>query len=139
MKAFAGNPSLFSVTCRLSDSENAVIANLNNVNTASVPFTTNCSVSGTQLQARHVSETLAGGGCSNVTSLAGIAFEQPTRVPPSAGRHVSGHHDYLIVGRYDQNIGNNDKLSVRVHTKAAFRPPTPISEPHLRCSQYQPE
>lgn len=30
-------------------------------------------------------------------------------------------HDYLVVGRYDQNIGNNDKLFVRVQHEAGLQ------------------
>src|SRR5579872_833906 len=109
-------PSLFSVNLPTQRFENAVVANLNSVSPASVPFYNqlfgvwNATPGATRSQ-----NTLAGGGCSNVTSLAGIAFGvgNPCATQLQGGTSQATN-DYLIVGRYDQSIGNNDKLFVRV-------------------------
>lgn len=58
---------------------------------------------------------LTGGGCSDVTTLNGIAFgaANPCAVQVSAGLNAPTH-DNLYVGKVDYNISNNDKLFVRV-------------------------
>jgi len=109
-------PSLFSVNLPTRQFENAVVANLNNVSPQSIPFynqlfgTWNATPGAARAQ-----NTLAGGGCSNVTSLGGIAFGagNPCATQLQGGTSQATN-DYLIVGRYDQSIGNNDKLFVRV-------------------------
>jgi hypothetical protein len=58
-----------------------------------------------------------GGGCSDISPSTQAAFaafaSAPCAVKLQAG--LSAHtHDVLYVGRYDQNIGQNDKLFVRV-------------------------
>src|SRR5580693_7296584 len=68
-------PSLFSVNLPTQQFENAVIANLNNVSPASVPFYNKLfGIWNAAPGAARAQNTLAGGGCSNVTSLAGVAF-----------------------------------------------------------------
>jgi len=109
-------PSLFSVNLPTQQFQNAVIANLGNVSPASVPFYNQLfGIWNGTPGAAQAQNTLAGGGCSNVTSLAGVAFGAAN---PCASQLQGGTSqatdDYLIVGRYDQNIGNNDKLFVRV-------------------------
>ena len=109
-------PSLFSVNLPTQQFENAVVANLNNVSPASVPFYNQLfGVWNATPGAARSQNTLAGGGCSNVTSLAGIAFGvgNPCATQLQGGTSQATN-DYLIVGRYDQSIGNNDKLFVRV-------------------------
>jgi hypothetical protein len=121
-------PSLFSVNLPTQQFQNAVIANLNNVSPASVPFyNTLFGIWNAAPGAARAQNTLKGGGCSNVTTLAGIAFgaTNPCAVQLQGGTSQATN-DYLIVGRYDQNIGNSDKLFVRVQHESGIRPPTPI-------------
>ena len=109
-------PSLLSVNVPTQQFENAVISNLNTVSPGSVPFYNQLFGlwNGTPGIAR-AQNTLPGGGCSNVTTLAGTAFgaTNPCALQLQGGTSQPTN-DYLIVGRYDQNIGNNDKLFVRV-------------------------
>ena len=106
----------------------AVLNNLNsNGLSASVPFYNTMfglynlvpQAGGTQLGAGQdpVSGLANGGGCSDISPSTMPAFaafaSAPCAVQVSAG--LQAHtHDLLYVGRYDQNIGNNDKLFVRV-------------------------
>jgi hypothetical protein len=109
-------PSLFSVNLPTQQFESAVVANLNSVSPASVPFYNQLfGVWNATPGAARSQNTLAGGGCSNVTSLAGIAFGvgNPCATQLQGGTSQATN-DYLIVGRYDQSIGNSDKLFVRV-------------------------
>ncbi|MBZ5570869.1 MAG: carboxypeptidase-like regulatory domain-containing protein [Acidobacteriia bacterium] len=57
-------------------------------------------------------------GCSNVTDLgAAFAAFAPNGTPCAVqvvGNNNAHTHDVFYAGRYDQNIGNNDKLFVRV-------------------------
>ena len=109
-------PSLFSVNLPTQQFENVVIANLNSVSPASVPFYNQLfSIWNAAPGAARAQNTLAGGGCSNVTSLAGVAFgtTNPCATELQGGTSQATN-DYLIVGRYDQVIGNNDKLFLRV-------------------------
>ncbi len=109
-------PSLFSVNLPTQSFENAVIANLNNVSPASVPFYNQLfGIWNATPGAARAQNNLPGGGCSNVTAVAGITFGATN---PCASQLQGGTsqatNDYLIVGRYDQIIGNNDKLFLRV-------------------------
>ena len=116
-------PSLFSVNLPTQQFENAVVANLNNVSPASVPFYNQLfGVWNATPGAARSQNTLAGGGCSNVTSLAGIAFGagNPCATQLQGGTSQATN-DYLIVGRYDQNIGNNDKLFLRVQHESGLQ------------------
>jgi Carboxypeptidase regulatory-like domain len=109
-------PSLFSVNLPTQPFENAVIANLSNVSPASVAFYNQLfSIWNAAPGAANAQNTLAGGGCSNVTTLAGVAFgaANPCATQLQGGTSQATN-DYLIVGRYDQILGNNDKLFVRV-------------------------
>jgi outer membrane receptor protein involved in Fe transport len=108
-------PSPTTINLPTTAFENAVIGNLNaNGLTASVPFYQHMfSLWNAVPQAGTV--PIAGGGCSNVTTLNGAAFGagNPCAVQIAGG--LSAHsHDVLYVGRYDQNLTNNDKLFVRV-------------------------
>ena len=58
-------------------------------------------------------------GCSNVTPALGVAFAAfgPGGTPCAVkiqGGLSAGTHDVLYAGRFDENIGNNDKLFLRV-------------------------
>src|SRR5579863_4750887 len=68
-------PSLFPVNLPTQRFENAVVSNLNNLSPVSVPFYDQLfGVWNATPGAARSQNTLAGGGCSNVTSLVGIAF-----------------------------------------------------------------
>jgi len=137
-------PSLFSVNLPTQQFENAVITKLNTVSPASVPFYNqlfgiwNAAPGGARAQ-----NTLAGGGCSNVTNLAGIAFgaANPCATQLQGGTSQATN-DYLIVGRYDQNIGNNDKLFVRVQHESGIQatytdPLSPAFDVHSTQPEWQ--
>src|SRR5580658_1239575 len=135
-------PSLFSVNLPTQQFENAVLANLNNVSPASVPFYNKLfSIWNATPGAAGAQNTLAGGGCSNVTTLVGQAFGagNPCALQLQGGTSQATN-DYLIVGRYDQNIGNNDKLFVRVQhesgTQATYTDPL---SPAFDAQSIQPE
>src|SRR5579864_7207432 len=116
-------PSLFSVNLPTQQFENAVISNLNNVSPASVPFYNKLfGIWNATPGAAGAQNTLGGGGCSNVTNLAGITFgaANPCATELQGGTSQATN-DYLIVGRYDQNIGNNDKLFVRVQHESGLQ------------------
>ena len=137
-------PSLFSVNLPTQQFENAVIANLNNVSPASVPFYNQLfGIWNATPGAARAQNTLTGGGCSNVTSLAGIAFGAAN---PCAnvlqGGTSQATNDYLIVGRYDQNIGNSDKLFVRVQHESGVQatytdPLSPAFDAHSTQPEWQ--
>jgi hypothetical protein len=135
-------PSLFSVNLPTQQFENAVVANLNNVSPASVPFYNQLfGVWNATPGAARSQNTLAGGGCSNVTGLAGIAFGvgNPCATQLQGGTSQATN-DYLIVGRYDQSIGNNDKLFVRVQHESGLQATytDPVS-PAFNAHSAQPE
>ena len=115
-------PSSFSVNLPTQQFENAVIANLNSVSPTSVPFYNQLfGIWNAAPGAARAQNTIMGGGCSNVTNLAGVAFgaTNPCAVQLQGGTSQATN-DYLIVGRYDQNIGNNDKLFVRVQHESGI-------------------
>jgi carboxypeptidase family protein len=109
-------PSLFAVNLPTQAFENAVIANLNNVSPSSVPFYNQLfGIWNAAPGAAGAQNTLTGGGCSNVTSLAGVTFGTANPCAEELqGGTSQATNDYLIVGRYDETLGNNDKLFVRV-------------------------
>lgn len=135
-------PSLSSVNLPTPQFENAVISNLSSVSPASVPFYNHLFGiwNGTPGIAR-AQNTLPGGGCSNVTTLAGATFgaANPCALQLQGGTSQPTN-DYLIVGRYDQNIGNNDKLFVRVQHESGQQATytDPIS-PAFDAQSSQPE
>jgi Carboxypeptidase regulatory-like domain len=137
-------PSLFSVNLPTQQFENAVVANLNNVSPASVPFYNQLfGVWNATPGAARSQNTLAGGGCSNVTSLAGIAFGagNPCATQLQGGTSQATN-DYLIVGRYDQSIGNNDKLFLRVQHESGQQatytdPLSPVFNAHSAQPEWQ--
>jgi len=116
-------PSLFSVNLPTQQFENAVVSNVNNVSPASVPFYNQLfGIWNATPGAARSQNTLAGGGCSNVTSIAGVPFGtgNPCATQLQGGTSQATN-DYLIVGRYDQNIGNNDKVFVRVQHESGLQ------------------
>jgi hypothetical protein len=135
-------PSVVAVNLPTQQFENAVIANLNTVSPASVPFYSQLfGVWNATPGAARAQNSLSGGGCSNVTSLAGIAFGAAN---PCADQLQGGTsqatNDYLIVGRYDQVIGNNDKLFIRVQHESGLQATytDPLS-PAFDAQSTQPE
>ena len=66
---------------------------------------------------------LSGGGCNGVTTLGTQTFGTANPCTVETQAALSAHaHDYLWVGRFDQNIGNSDKLFVRVQREHGFQP-----------------
>jgi hypothetical protein len=137
-------PSLFSVNLPTQSFENAVIANLNTVNPSSVPFYNQLfGIWNATPGAANAQNTLAGGGCSNVATLVGVAFGATN---PCANQLQGGTsqatNDYLIVGRYDQTLGNNDKLFVRVQHESGQQatytdPLSPAFDAHSAQPEWQ--
>ncbi|HXM68192.1 MAG TPA: carboxypeptidase regulatory-like domain-containing protein [Candidatus Acidoferrum sp.] len=137
-------PSSFSVNLPTQQFENAVIANLNSVSPTSVPFYNQLfGIWNAAPGAARAQNTIMGGGCSNVTNLAGVAFgaTNPCAVQLQGGTSQATN-DYLIVGRYDQNIGNNDKLFVRVQHESGIQatytdPLNPAFDAHSTQPEWQ--
>jgi hypothetical protein len=137
-------PSLFSVNLPTQQFENAVIANLNNVSPASVPFYNQLfGIWNAAPGAGRAQNTLGGGGCSNVTSLARVVFgtTNPCATELQGGTSQATN-DYLIVGRYDQVIGNNDKLFLRVQHESGQQatytdPLSPAFDAHSAQPEWQ--
>jgi len=137
-------PSLFSVNLPTQQFENAVVANLSSVSPASVPFYNQLfGVWNATPGAAHSQNTLAGGGCSNVSNLGGVAFGvgNPCATQLQGGTSQATN-DYLIVGRYDQSIGNNDKLFVRVQHESGLQatytdPLSPAFDAHSAQPEWQ--
>ena len=137
-------PSLFPVNLPTQQFENAVVSNLNNVSPASVPFYNQLfGIWNATPGAARAQNNLKGGGCSNVTSLAGITFgaANPCATVLQGGTSQATN-DYLIVGRYDQNIGNNDKLFVRVQHESGLQatytdPLSPAFDAHSAQPEWQ--
>lgn len=104
--------------------ENAVISNLNtNGQGVQVPFYN--AMFGAYNNApgsRGAQNVLPNGGCDDVSKLAGVNFGASNPCALNyTGATSALTHDYLVVGRYDQNIGNNDKLFVRVQHEAGLQ------------------
>jgi hypothetical protein len=135
-------PSLFSVNLPSQKFQNAVIANLNTVSPASVPFYNQLfGIWNATPGAAGAQNTITNGGCSNVTTLAGTAFGagNPCALQLQGGTSQATN-DYLIVGRYDQNIGKNDKLFVRVqHESGQQATYTDPLNPAFDAHSAQPE
>jgi hypothetical protein len=137
-------PSLFSVNLPTQQFENAVIANLTSVSPASVPFYNQLfGIWNATPGAARAQNTLAGGGCSNVISLAGAAFGTGNPCAEQLqGGTSQATNDYLIVGRYDQVIGNNDKLFLRVQHESGQQatytdPLSPAFDAHSAQPEWQ--
>jgi hypothetical protein len=108
-------PSPQSVNLPTPAFQAAVLANLNTLGLSqSVPFyQTMFGLYNGVSQAG--AKQLTGGGCSDVTTLNGIAFGAGNPCAVSAQAALSAHtHDTLYVGKVDVNLTNNDKLFVRV-------------------------
>lgn len=108
-------PSPTSVNVPTTAFENAVIANLNATGlSASVPFYQTAFGLWNQVP-QGGARQLSGGGCSDVTTLNGVAFGAANPCALSVQAALSAHtHDKLYVGKVDLNITHNDKLFVRV-------------------------
>ncbi len=95
--------------------ENAVIGNLNATGlSASVPYYNKMFGLYNGLSQANAVQ-LGSGGCSDVTTVNGIAFgtANPCAVQVQASPVVKTH-DVYYAGRYDENIGLRDKLFLRV-------------------------
>ena len=95
--------------------EQAVIGNLNATGmSASVPYYNTMFGLYNGLSQANATQ-LGGGGCSDVTTVNGIAFgaTNPCAVQVQASPIVKTH-DVYYAGRFDQNIGMRDKLFLRV-------------------------
>jgi carboxypeptidase family protein len=108
-------PSPQSVNVPTTAFENAVLANLNANNlSASVPFYTTAFGLWNRVP-QGGAKQVPGGGCSDVTRLAGVAFGTANPCAVNVQAALSAHtHDTLYVGKVDVNLTNNDKLFVRV-------------------------
>src|SRR5579872_5859530 len=108
-------PSPFTFSVPTPAFQSAVLGNLNTLGLgASVPlYQTMFGLYNHVNQAG--GKQLAGGGCSDVTTVNGIAFgaANPCAVQVNAALNAPTH-DNLYVGKVDYNITNNDKLFVRV-------------------------
>lgn len=98
--------------------EQAVIGNLNATGmSTSVPFyNTMFGLYNGVSQARAIQVPgSTNGGCSDVTTVNGIAFgaDNPCALQVQTAPIVKTH-DVFYAGRFDQNIGNRDKLFLRV-------------------------
>ncbi len=135
-------PSPTAVNLPTQQFEKSVISNLNAVSPASVPFYNQLfGIWNAAPGAAGAQDTLPNGGCSNVTTLAGTAFGAGN---PCAlqlqGATSQPTNDYLIVGRYDQSFGNNDKLFVRVqHESGQQATYTDPINPAFDAHSAQPE
>ena len=131
--------------------QQAVINNLNSSGlSSSVPFYQAMfglwnkvpAAGATQLGAGQDLNGVANGpGCSDLSAVGAFAAfaSQPCAVQASAA--LQAHtHDMLYVGRYDQNIGNNDKLFVRVEREHGLQASwiDPIS-PAFNATSDQPQ
>ena len=138
-------PSPRSVNLPSQNFEQAVLQNLTNTGFASsVPFYQQMfnlynSTPGYASAQNTVDQT---GGCSNVTSLAGFAgFGAANPCALQLNSAPTAHtNDWLIVGRADVNLTNNDKLFVRVQheqgNQASFTDPV---SPAFNAVSNQPE
>jgi len=108
-------PSPQSLSVPTPAFQSAVIGNLNTLGlSASVPFyNTIFGLYNRVSQAGAKQE--GGGGCNDATLVNGIAFGAINPCAVSVNAALSAHtHDRLYVGKYDMNIGHNDKLFMRV-------------------------
>lgn len=148
-------PSIFSVNVPTQQFESAVINNLTaNGLTASVPFyQTMFNIFNNAPGSAGAANGLPSGadgngvhnanGCSNVTPTGLFAAFAAGGTPCALTYHGGTSqttHDYLIVGRYDQNIGNNDKLFVRVQHESGLQATyTDPLTPNFDANSQQPE
>lgn len=104
--------------------ENAVISNLNATQQGvQVPFYNAMFGAYNNAPGSNAAQNvLPNGGCNDVAKLAGVTFgaSNPCALTYT-GATSAGTHDYLVVGRYDQNLGNNDKLFARVQHEAGLQ------------------
>ncbi len=135
-------PSILSVNVPTQQFETAVLNNLTTVSPSSIPFyQTLFGVYNNAPGSGGAANNLPAGGCSNVTSVAGVAFgaSNPCALTYHGGTSAPTS-DWLIVGRYDQNIGNNDKLFVRVqHEKGVQASYVDALTPSFDATSTQPQ
>jgi hypothetical protein len=123
-------PSPITVNLPTAAFENAVLANLGTTGfTNSVPYyqhlfglwngVSQAGAAALPGGTDANNNVISAPGCSNVTPALGAAFAAfgPGGTPCAVkiqGGLSAGTHDALYAGRFDENIGNNDKIFVRV-------------------------
>lgn len=108
-------PSPQSVNVPTPAFQQAILANLNSTGlSASVPFYQTSFGLWNKLS-QVGAKQLGGGGCSDVTTVNGVAFGAANPCAVNVQAALSAHtHDRLFVGKVDVNLTHNDKLFVRV-------------------------
>lgn len=138
-------PSIFSVNVPTTAFESAVNSNLTSLGlSSSVPFYQNIwNIYSAAPGSSAAANIIPGGGCSNVTTLAGITFgaSNPCALQYHGGTSQTTN-DYLLVGRVDVNLTNNDKMFLRVQHESGLQatytdPLTPAFDAHSQQPEWQ--
>ena len=129
-------PSLFSVNIPTQQFETATINNLNSLGLSnSVSYYQNLfNIWNNSSGASRATNTLLpgadptgaanGNGCANIVASGAFAAFGAGGTPCALTYHGGTSqvtHDYLLVGRYDMNIGNNDKLFIRAQHESGLQ------------------
>ena len=150
-------PSLFSVNVPTQQFENATINNLNSLGLgSSVPFyQTMFNIYNNAPGSAGAQNILPAGadangvananGCSNISPVGAFAAFGAGGAPCALTYHGGTSqvtHDYLLVGRYDQNLGANDKLFIRAQHESGLQasytdPLTPSFDAHSSQPEWQ--
>jgi Carboxypeptidase regulatory-like domain len=121
--------------------QSAVLGNLNATGlSASVPFyQTMFGLYNRVSQAG--AKQVSGGGCSDVTTLNGIAFGAANPCAVQVQAALQAHtHDRLYVGKVDFNLTNSDKLFVRVENEHGLQATyTDGIDPAFNATSDQPQ
>lgn len=109
-------PSPLPVNVPTPAFQSAVLGSLNaNGLSASLPFYNQVFGIYNRLSQARAASLGAGGGCSDVTTVNGIAFGGTNPCAVQVQAAASAHtHDAFYAGRYDMNITNRDKMFLRV-------------------------
>jgi len=138
-------PSIFSVNTPTTAFESAVDSNLTSLGLgSSIPFYDNLwKIYAGAPGSAGAANILPGGGCSNVTTIAGVAFgaTNPCALEYHGGTSQTTN-DYLLVGRVDVNLANNDKMFLRVQHESGLQatytdPLTPSFDAHSQQPEWQ--
>lgn len=138
-------PSPISVNLPTTAFEQATLGNLMSTGQAvSVPFYSNLFKLWNGAPGSAAAQnTLPNGGCDNVNTasgaFAGFGLARPCALQLQGGSSQATN-DYLIVGRFDQNLGNNDRLFARVqHESGQQATYTDPINPAFDAHSAQPE
>jgi len=138
-------PSIFAVNVPTPAFETAVTNNLTSLGlSSSIPFyNTVFGVYNSAPGSSAAANVLPGGGCANVSSIAGVTFgaSNPCALQYHGGTSQTTN-DYLVVGRVDANLTNNDKLFLRVQHESGLQatytdPLTPSFDAHSTQPEWQ--